>query len=93
MSDNQIRLHMLRGEEEQTAVFDWWARLTGHETAWNGKSLGSGFAGGTRAVLRRAGTPDDALLTEGFRHLWFALPAYQRKPWNMAPWGCVAAVL
>lgn len=93
MSDNNIRLRLLRAEEEQAAVFDWWARLSGHGKGWNGDDLKTGLPAALRAELRRARTPDDALLTEGFRHLWFALPESRRKPWDMAPWGCIAAVL
>lgn len=93
MSDENIRLRVLRSDEEQAAVFDWWAKLAGHPVAWKGNALQTAWPAALRAVLRRARTPDDALLTEGFRHLWFALPERQRKPWNMAPWGCVAAVL
>ncbi|HKK05949.1 MAG TPA: type I-E CRISPR-associated protein Cse2/CasB [Gammaproteobacteria bacterium] len=93
MTDDSIRLRVLRGDEEQAAVFDWWAKLSGHGTAWDGQSLDTGWPAGVRAVLRRARAPDDALLSEGFRHLWFALPESRRKPWEMTAWGCIAAVL
>ncbi|WP_417607593.1 type I-E CRISPR-associated protein Cse2/CasB [Oceanimonas baumannii] len=48
-----------------------------------------------RAELKRAGTPEAALMTQGFRALWLALPdsARERKPWSMLAWAALAGVL
>lgn len=93
MSEETIAFRVLRDTTDQAAVFDWWARLSGHVTTYAGEDLSSFWSPGVRAVLRRAREPDDALLSEGFRHLWFSLPEDHRKPWLMPTWGCVASVL
>lgn len=69
-------------------VLHWWARLLGQEEV-----APQPFPSGTRAVLRRAYTPDDALLSEGFRHLWFALPPGRRQERDMLAWATVALAL
>ncbi|MFP4237149.1 MAG: type I-E CRISPR-associated protein Cse2/CasB [Desulfonatronovibrio sp.] len=81
----------LRGETEKKAVHEWWVRLAGDPSLQN-KDL-KPWPNSHRAILRRAHTPEDALLSDGFRNLWFALPAEQRKPWDMQAWGCVSVVL
>lgn len=93
MSEELPYCRVLRDTNQQAAVYDWWARLHGHDSTFNGNALRDPFPGGTRAALRRARQPEDALLTEGFRHLWFALKEEDRKPWTLQAWGCVAAVL
>lgn len=69
-------------------VRDWWARLHGREDI-----AGQPYPSGVRAVLRRSTGADEALLTEGFRHLWFELPATRRTQWDMRAWAGVALVL
>ena len=61
-------------------VLQWWQRLAEKDRA-------------ARAELRHASGPDDALLTAGFRNLWFALPPGRRVARDMRAWGCVAAAL
>ncbi|WP_018719693.1 type I-E CRISPR-associated protein Cse2/CasB [Arhodomonas aquaeolei] len=96
MSDFEFRPHVLRDRDGESGVADcvlhWWARLL-DEPAWMHSDARKGYSPAVRAVLRRAESPDDALLTEGFRSLWFALPSGRRKSWDMPAWGCVAAVL
>ena len=84
----QPHYHVLRDEAAREAVYHWWQRL-------HGESVGgrSALPPAARAILRRAHTVDDTLLSEGFRQLWFALPANLRKGWRMSAWGGVAAVL
>ena len=79
-----------REGEEGTAdtVLHWWTRLLGQK-----EIDPRPFPSGTRAVLRRAYTPDDALLTEGFRHLWLALPSDHRQERDMRAWATVALAL
>lgn len=74
------------------AVRNWWRRLHG-ETEDDTGTRAPGWPAGVRAMLRRAPDPDSALLTEGFRHLWLALPPKWRQSRDMLAWGCVAAVL
>lgn len=93
MSDQMIHYRVLRNETEQAAVFDWWARLSEHGIAYDGERHLSPAGSGVRAVLRRAREPEDALLTEGFRHLWFGLPERFRGERRMPVWACIAAVL
>lgn len=75
---------VLRDREDEEGVADtvlhWWQRLAETDRA-------------ARAELRHASGPDEALLTEGFRNLWFALPSGRRRTWDMRAWGCVAAAL
>lgn len=92
MTQPSIRYHLLYDEQVAGTVYDWWARLAGLQT--DGETTNSdGAARAERAVLRRARSPDDALLTEGFRRLWFDLPAKQRTNWRMPAWASVAVVL
>jgi CRISPR system Cascade subunit CasB len=93
MSEDLISYRVLRDEEARAAVFDWWARLTGHSTDYAGNQHKRSPATGERAVLRRARSPDDALLTEGFRWLWFGLPSGLRRNSDMAAWASVAVLL
>ncbi|RVU35684.1 type I-E CRISPR-associated protein Cse2/CasB [Rheinheimera riviphila] len=48
-----------------------------------------------RAELRRCGSADAAMLTEGFRVLWLALPAEIREQhsYSIEAWATVAAIL
>lgn len=93
MSEETIRYRILNDDERRAAVFDWWARLTGHATDYAGNKGKGVPATAERAVLRRARSPDDALLTEGFRGLWFGLPDGLRRNSDMAAWASVAALL
>lgn len=61
-------------------VLQWWQRIAEKDRA-------------ARAQLRHASGPDDALLTEGFRNLWFALPPGRRGARDMRAWGSVAVAL
>lgn len=80
------------GEQAANRVLTWWARLAGDDEWLEKHAVGSAYPPALRATLRRAGTPDEVLLTEAFRHLWFALPSGCRRPNDMLAWACVAAV-
>ena len=92
MSQEYIRYHLLFDQYLSGIVYEWWARLGGFQEDEEGTHA-DGAARAERAVLRRARTPDDAMLSEGFRRLWFALPEKQRSGWRMPAWACVAVVL
>jgi CRISPR system Cascade subunit CasB len=79
---------VLRNDTARDAVHRWWQRLHGDPAGGQ-----SALPPAARAMLRRAYTVDDTLLSEGFRHLWFALPDNLRKGWRMSAWGAIAAVL
>jgi len=93
MSEPNIHYRVLRDEAEQAAVFNWWSRISGQGIGYDGETRLSPSGSGVRGVLRRAREPQDALLTEGFRHLWFGLPDRLRRDRWMPVWGCIAAVL
>lgn len=98
MSETEFYPHVLRDREGEKGIADvvlvWWARLMEAEDLLKRYSATSfPSASAVRAELRRAVSPDDALLTEGFRHLWLTLPSGRRRPWDMRAWGCVATVL
>lgn len=82
--------HMLRNDYLRSQVWGWWARLHGQgETEYVGPSFR-----GVRAELRRCHTPDDVLLTEGFRLLWTAVTKEEGDPHgDMIGWATVAAAL
>lgn len=92
MSEEAFRPQILRDREGEQGVADtvqhWWARLNGEQVEGQ-RPLPSG----TRAVLRRAQGPDDALLSQGFRELWLTLPPGRRNEWDMRAWGAVAIAL
>jgi len=98
MSGPEIPLIILRDTDApgsasaQQTVLRWWQRLCGEEATGQSGQLPP-YPAGVRAILRRAEAPDAALLTEGFRHLWLALPGRWRRPADMRAWGCVAAAL
>lgn len=82
-----------QGEDDPgEAVFRWWTRLMGSETAAD-EPIARRLPSGVRATLRRAAEPEDALLTEGFRALWFELPARRRRARDMTAWASVAVAL
>lgn len=91
MSSGPINYHVL-DESDRDAVYGWWRQLGGEVDSEDVASSGPNLRA-QKAVLRRARSPEDALLTDGFRRLWFALPESRRKWWLMPAWGCVAAVL
>ncbi|QCF27514.1 type I-E CRISPR-associated protein Cse2/CasB [Hydrocarboniclastica marina] len=82
--------HMLRDDHLRSQVWNWWARLQGQD-----KTDGATASlRGVRAELRRCHTPDDVLLTEGFRSLWMAVNKEGARPSaDMTAWATVAAVL
>ncbi|MCG5549531.1 type I-E CRISPR-associated protein Cse2/CasB [Halorhodospira halochloris] len=92
MSEEQFTPHILRDRDGEEGVAErltqWWARLQGADDIEEPP-----FPSGTLAVLKRATGPDDALLSEGFRRLWFALPPGRRNSWEMRAWGGVAVLL
>ncbi|MCG5536277.1 type I-E CRISPR-associated protein Cse2/CasB [Ectothiorhodospira mobilis] len=92
MSEKRFSPQVLRDREGEEGVAErlreWWARLHGVQ----GEGV-SPYSSGARSVLRRATGPDDALLSEGFRYLWFALPQGRRTSRDMRAWGAVAIVL
>lgn len=60
----------------------WWQRLALDEPALKRHTNQPPFPRGLRAALRRCDTIESVLLTEAFRHLWFALEA---RVWKEAP--------
>jgi len=81
---------MLRNEYLRSQVWNWWARLQGQSKA---EEVMPSLRG-VRAELRRCHTPDDVLLTEGFRLLWMAVSREEGDPnADMIAWATVAAVL
>lgn len=86
---NQKHYYILRDEHLRSQVWNWWAKLHGQGADGVTVSLR-----GVRAELRRCHTPDDVLLTEGFRSLWMAVTKDEAKPsGDMIAWATVAAVL
>ncbi|BAU57411.1 CRISPR-associated protein [Halorhodospira halochloris] len=92
MSRSNINYQVLREAEARSSVYQWWQRVSRAVEA-DGEGGLPAFSTAVRPALRRAKTPDDALLTEGFRLLWFAVPDNLKAPRNMPALGCVAAVL
>lgn len=92
MSEQSIDYQVLRDQETRDVIYQWW-RALGGVPADSDDAAGDGAARAARAVLRRAQGPDDALLSEGFRRLWFGLPDKRRSQWWMPAWSCVAVVL
>lgn len=92
MSEKTIDYQILRDKEAQASVYQWWQRVSRASEEESGEALPA-FSTAVRPALHRAQTPDDALLTEGFRLLWFAVPDPLKTRWYMPAWGCVAAVL
>jgi len=92
MSQETFSPQILRDREDEKGIADrvlqWWYRLAGQKD--DGLAA---YPSGVRAVLRRAQSPDDALLSAGFRNLWLDLPSRRRTPWDMRAWGAVATVL
>lgn len=93
MSEQPIDYQVLRDDETRDAIYQWWRALGGTPAENDEDAAGNGDARAARAVLRRAKGPDEALLSEGFRRLWFGMPAKRRSQWWMPAWSCVAVVL
>ncbi len=91
MNVDNIYCQYLREADVKKAVYEWWARLVDDPVVREQKL--QAWPRGDRALLRRAHTPDDALFSDGFRKLWFALPSDRRNSRDMQAWGCVATVL
>ena len=69
----------------------WWQQMHLPASGVKGIKAPSRY----RAELRRCNTADAAMLTEGFRALWLALPESVRlqRPYSIEAWATVAAVL
>jgi len=97
MTERRFNPYVLRDREGENGVADavkrWWAALLGDEEHAEAPTSKKWNPSGKRALLRRCVTPDDALLTEGFRDLWFHLPETRRRRQDMQAWGMVATVL
>ncbi|MDA3922940.1 MAG: type I-E CRISPR-associated protein Cse2/CasB [Salinisphaera sp.] len=79
-------------------VRQWWQRLTQTREALRDANKGGPppWPRSVRAVLKRCETPESALLTEGFRHLWFMLESRNdapSRPRDVYRWACVALML
>lgn len=94
MTDVQFRPQFLKdrteGEDIAGRVLGWWARLLGERSFLDAER---DLPRAARPALRRCGSTDDALLTEGFRALWLSLPDEWRRPWDLPAWACAASVL
>lgn len=87
MNDQQ---HELRRQALQQAEY-WWQQMTFPAEQLKGVKAPSR----NRAELRRCSSADAAMLTEGFRALWLALPesVRQQRAYSIEAWATVAAVL
>lgn len=86
------RYYRLHDDQLRETVYHWWARLVGLQS--DGETPNAdGAARAERAVLRRAVSPEDAMLSEGFRRLWFDLPPNEHNQRAMPAWASVAVVL
>lgn len=96
MSDVDFHPRVLRdreeGEQIAAKIETWWSRLVGLAPEPDEPATRR-YPRATRSLLRRATSTDEALLTDGFRMLWFMLPAKRRSTFDMPAWACVAAVL
>ncbi|APX95097.1 type I-E CRISPR-associated protein Cse2/CasB [Halomonas sp. 1513] len=84
--------------EEAFAVRCWWQRLTLPAEELKAVTSAPPWPKGVRAMLRRCETPEAAMLTEAFRHLWHRLPESERggekrRNLRLQAWACVALVL
>jgi len=98
MTTTKIYYRVLRDDSQRRHLLTWWARLRNDEALLNQLGLPGGnsaYSRGVGAALRHCGDPDSALLTEGFRLLWFATGGEsETRSANLMPaWATVAAVL
>ena len=83
----------------RTAVMRWWQSMMLSADELKAKNIRPAPSG-MKAILRRCDCADNAIMTEGFRALWFSLPAETRKEGDakkeaqqMECWGVIAASL
>lgn len=91
------RLRALK-PEEASAVRRWWQRLTLPAEELKVFTTAPPWPKGVRAMLRRCESPEAAMLTEAFRHLWHRLPesegqSEKRRNLWLQTWACIALVL
>lgn len=83
--------------DEAVALRRWWQRLTlpPHELAKLTKQRS--LPRGVGAVLRRCDSADAAMLTQGFRELWAALPEATKqtdyRAEKLQVWSCIALIV
>lgn len=72
----------------------WWKKLHLSPQQLQAEKL-SPWPTKYKAELKRCGTPDAAMLTEGFRSLWLALPesVRERQDHTIIAWATIACVL
>lgn len=73
----------------------WWQRLTLSPEELKAFTTAPPWPKGVRARLKRCESPETAMLTEGFRHLWQRLPeaSAQWRDERLQAWSCIALVL
>lgn len=84
--------------DEAFAVRRWWQRLTLPAEELKVFTPAPPWPKGGRAMLRRCESPEAAMLTEAFRHLWQRLPesegkSEKRRNLRLQTWACIALVL
>jgi len=97
MTSHKVHYQVLRAEALQHQLMIWWARLHNQQSLLQklcGDSTPPAYPPAHRAELRRCRTVDDALLTEGFRNLWFTISeSVSDNETTMLAWGVVAGAL
>lgn len=91
------RLQVLRTEEAD-AVRQWWRRLTLPAEELKAFTQSPPWPKGLRAMLRRCESPEAAMLTEAFRHLWHTVETVKdsrmgQRDIRLQAWACIALVL
>lgn len=91
------RLQVLR-REEADAVRHWWRRLTLPAEELKAITQAPPWSKGLRSMLRRCESPETAMLSEAFRHLWHSVENVEGS--RMGPrdirlqaWACIALVM
>ncbi|MCG6658856.1 type I-E CRISPR-associated protein Cse2/CasB [Halomonas campisalis] len=84
--------------EEAFAVRCWWQRLTLPAEELKAFTSAPPWPKGVRAMLRRSETPEAAMLSEAFRHLWHSVEKVEgswmgQRDIRLQAWACIALVL
>lgn len=93
--ERPLALQKNEAGSEAFEVRRWWQRLTLSPQELKAFTQAPPWPKGVRARLRRCASPEAAMLTEGFRHLWQELPEtpHAHRDERLQQWACIALVL
>lgn len=92
---NRTSMFIYQNEAVKSALLRWWQSMMLSADELKSKNIKPAFSG-MKAQLKRCESADAAMMTEGFRALWFSLPielTEKAKAHDIERWATIASAL